>query len=313
MIIVDTYRQLLTLQDVQGFQQEYSNDLNNYVGKIVISSVMIGISAATALTSMIAVLILDKLVVIDGTPNWMALGREHELEMKYNMTQLTSIAVIKLVLGLGTLGLAAFLEYQHELVGGRDNYIKIALDHIAAMLTVTSAIIDLYAVLGKGHNLLNLKVSIAFSIIAAVWTLKSVDNGMYPYYKNDLRYYRTVNNLNEPTLSSSEAPKYIIVIVHGVLLGLFCLLFLLSAFSAVLAGCCVRKNSFSFISTIPKDLQMQGRFIAALHLLWAACLMVLVLLGLCNLPWNGDFIGGDLLWQATLFFAVAIIGSTNFR
>uniref|UniRef100_A0A914YVK5 Transmembrane protein 147 n=1 Tax=Panagrolaimus superbus TaxID=310955 RepID=A0A914YVK5_9BILA len=109
---------------------------------------------------MIAVLILDKLVVIDGTPNWMALGREHELEMKYNMTQLTSVAVIKLVLGLGTLGLAAFLEYQHELVGGRDNYIKIALDHIAAMLTVTSAIIDLYAVLGKGHNLLNLKATL---------------------------------------------------------------------------------------------------------------------------------------------------------
>ena len=74
------------------------------------------------------------------------------------MTQLTSVAVIKLLLGLGTVGLAAFLEYEHELVGGRDNYIKIALDHIAAMLVVASAVIDLYAVFGKLQAPLNLKV-----------------------------------------------------------------------------------------------------------------------------------------------------------
>lgn len=37
------------------------------------------------------------------------------------------------------------------------------------------------------------------SVIAAVWTLKAVDNGMYPFYVNDIRYYRTLNNLNGKT------------------------------------------------------------------------------------------------------------------
>lgn len=157
---------------------------------------MIGVAAVTALISMIAVITLDKLVSVDTSLSWLTVDREQELELKYNMTQLTTIAVIKLVLSLGTLGLAAFLEYEHELVGGRDNYIKIALDHIAAMLATASAIVDLYAVFGKDHSILNLKVSIALSVISAVWTLKAVDNGMYPFYSNDIQYYRTVNNLN---------------------------------------------------------------------------------------------------------------------
>uniref|UniRef100_A0A914E6R3 Uncharacterized protein n=1 Tax=Acrobeloides nanus TaxID=290746 RepID=A0A914E6R3_9BILA len=308
--IVDSYRQLLRLENVQGFAQEYGEDTANYIGKIVISSVMIAVAAATALTSMIAVVLLDKLVVVDSHI-WPPQSREQELEQKYIMTQLTSVAVIKLLLGLGTVGLAAFLEYEHELVGGRDNYIKIALDHIAAMLVVASAVIDLYAVFGKLQAPLNLKVSIAMSVIAAVWALKAVDNGMYPFYKNDIRYYRTANNLDEPALSSAEAPKYIIVIVHGVLLGVLSILFLLCAFSATLAGACVRRDSISFTHGTAKAITLQTRFLAILHIFWAACLMALVLLGLTNLPWNGEYIGGDLLWQAVLFFTTGVLGSSN--
>lgn len=171
--IVDSYRDLMRHQKEGGFDQEYGEDMANYVGKIVISSIMIAVAAATALTSMVAVIVLDKLVIVDA-PTWPppSVGirgyseshfqREQEIEQKYIMTQLTSVAVIKLVLGLGTVGLAAFLEYEHEYehVGGRDNYIKIALDHIAAMLVVASAVIDLYAVFGKLQTLLNLKVCI---------------------------------------------------------------------------------------------------------------------------------------------------------
>uniref|UniRef100_A0A183U434 RTA1 like protein n=1 Tax=Toxocara canis TaxID=6265 RepID=A0A183U434_TOXCA len=48
-----------------------------------------------------------------------------------------------------------------------------------------------------------------------------------------------------------------------------------------------------------------------LHVFWAACLMTLVVLGLLDLPWNGAYIGGDLLWMAVLFFSTGALGSTN--
>lgn len=40
------------------------------------------------------------------------------------------------------------------------------------------------------------QVSIAASVIAAVWCLKSVDYLMFPFYKNDLKAYRTINTLD---------------------------------------------------------------------------------------------------------------------
>ena len=43
-------------------------------------------------------------------------------------------------------------------VAGNDNYIKIALNHIAALFSVTSSIVDIYAVANKRQAVLNFKV-----------------------------------------------------------------------------------------------------------------------------------------------------------
>lgn len=113
------------------------------------------------------------------------------------------------------------------------------------------------------------------SVIAAAWALKAVDNNMYPFYVNDIRYYRTLNNINgkifsqkyddtprlEPSVSSTDAPKYIIVIVHGVLLGVLSILFLLCAFSATLAGACIRRDSLTFTRNTAKAITMQTRYV----------------------------------------------------
>jgi hypothetical protein len=55
------------------------------------------------------------------------------------------------------------------------------------------------------------------------------------------------------------------------------------------------------------------RFIGILYVFWAACLMALVLLGLCKLPWNGDYVGGDMLWISVLFFSTGVFGSSNMK
>ena len=48
-------------------------------------------------------------------------------------------------------------------VAGADNkYIKIALEHIAAMLVICSAVVDFFAIKGKRQQLLNMKVALYF-------------------------------------------------------------------------------------------------------------------------------------------------------
>jgi hypothetical protein len=158
-------------------------------------------------------------------------------------------------MALSTLGLAAFLEYLHELIGGRQDYIKIALDHLAAMFTIASAFVDLQATYGKKRVLLNMKVSLGLSVVSAVWCLKSVDNGMFPFYKEDLRLYRLLlckdllYRVFQKRLASTSptllynSTEYIITIVHGVLLAAFAILFMLCVVTAILAGCCLQRET----------------------------------------------------------------------
>lgn len=110
---------------------------------------------------------------------------------------MTALAFIKLALSVGTLAMAAFLEYEHQLMGGRDDYIKIALDHLAALLALSSALVDLDAIFSRFRNAnLNLKVSAALSVLAAVWCVKSVENNAFPYFKNDITAFRIVSSAN---------------------------------------------------------------------------------------------------------------------
>jgi hypothetical protein len=55
------------------------------------------------------------------------------------------------------------------------------------------------------------------------------------------------------------------------------------------------------------------RFLALLHSFWSICLLCLLVFGLSNLPWNGDYIGGDLLWLAIIVFSAGLFHSSNRR
>uniref|UniRef100_A0AC35UHL5 Spatacsin_C domain-containing protein n=1 Tax=Rhabditophanes sp. KR3021 TaxID=114890 RepID=A0AC35UHL5_9BILA len=315
--IVDEYRQLMRLQNANGFQQEFSEDVSNYSGKIAISAVMIGLSFVTAIIALISVFLLNKLVYIDA-PIWPPQTKDHEYELKSTKSQLVMVSLVKFFLGLGTLGLCAFMEYERELLGVKNNYINIALDHITAIFVVTSACIELIAIFGKLQFLLNIKVGMAFSVIAAVWCLKSIDLGMYPFYKNDLSAYRAFEDSTLPTNNgvnnnnNNDSPYYIIAASHGVLLGVFGVNFLLCVGSTVLAAACLPMDLLSGTTKIEKPLKIQAISLSFLHILWACCLIALVVLGLVKLPWNGAYIGGDLLYQAMLFLATGLFASKYF-
>lgn len=55
-------------------------------------------------------------------------------------------------MALTLLGVAAFVEYKNQQLSGRDDYIRIALDHIAALFAIASSFADFNAVIGKQHD-----------------------------------------------------------------------------------------------------------------------------------------------------------------
>ena len=78
-------------------------------------------------------------------------------------------------------------------------------------------------------------VALSLAVVAAVWSIKTVDHDMVPFYKNDLKYFYqeraeggqrlfanfAYRNVSLFTVLSSSAPRRIIVIAHGVLIGCF--------------------------------------------------------------------------------------------
>uniref|UniRef100_A0A0K0ED12 Protein RFT1 homolog n=1 Tax=Strongyloides stercoralis TaxID=6248 RepID=A0A0K0ED12_STRER len=310
--IVDEYNQIMKLQNTNGFNQEYSNDIDNYVGKITISSIMIGISFIICIVNFIAIILLDKLVIVDA-PLWPPQTKNEEFERKASKGALIIFGFIKLSIALPALGLCAFMEYERETLGLPNNYINIALDHIACILVIASAIVELFACFGKLQFMLNIKVAIGISVIASVWCLKSVDMGMYPFYKNDLNTYRTYQASPENSSATSTNPYYIIAACHGVLMGVFSIMFLLCISSIILSCASIPLNLYNVRKKIGRSLKIQSISLSIIYIVLSCCLITLMVLGLVELPWNGIYIGGDLLCPLMLFLATGIFFSKYFK
>lgn len=67
--VVETYRAVRRLGNSSAAIAQYGGDVSSYVGKIVISALMIAIPALAALAAMIAAILLD-MVVFVTQPMW---------------------------------------------------------------------------------------------------------------------------------------------------------------------------------------------------------------------------------------------------
>ncbi|VDM63686.1 unnamed protein product [Angiostrongylus costaricensis] len=249
------------------------------------------------LIALVSIFLLDKLVTSALPMYPMELvGIRHREPIMHDWSKiLVSIAVMKLFLGTGALGLAAFVEYEHEKEAYADKHIKIALEHIAALLAVVSSLIDILASRKRRIGQLNLMVKI-----------KDLNN--------DLKRFYLGKDLNDPFFSSSYAFGYTIVVAHGVLIGCFGILYFLCALSSVVVGTCLQQLDFVTMNArIDEGTVIQSRFLSILHLLWGAALLALCILGLLDVRWRGEFLGGDLLWIAILFASTGILSSHNYR
>uniref|UniRef100_A0A915A2R0 Uncharacterized protein n=1 Tax=Parascaris univalens TaxID=6257 RepID=A0A915A2R0_PARUN len=156
--VVETYRVVRRLGNSSAATAQYGGDVSSYVGKIAISALMIAIPALAALAAMIATILLDMIVFV-VQPVWSTHSEDQERIIRSSRLQLNSLATIKLLLALGTLGLAVFVEYEREQLGGDGNYIRVALAEISAILAVASAVVDIYSVAAKQQAALNSKAT----------------------------------------------------------------------------------------------------------------------------------------------------------
>ncbi|KAL6723872.1 hypothetical protein Aduo_018829 [Ancylostoma duodenale] len=158
--IVEDHDNLNSQQSDMRLTNGFLNNFDGYYPeRIVISALMIADGFLAALAALICIILLRKLVILSVPAYPIQLTDRSRSAQDYNKT-LASVALIKLVFGVGALGLAVFIEYEHEKVDGTDKYIKIALEHIAAMLAIMSSIIDIFASRERRIEQINLLVKI---------------------------------------------------------------------------------------------------------------------------------------------------------
>ncbi|CAK5072253.1 unnamed protein product [Meloidogyne enterolobii] len=263
------------------------------------------------LLALFSLALLDNLVAIENI--WYPAWPDDRIKAKFNQTLLFGASFGKLLTAIACLGMSAFVEFEHTQIALRQDYFRLVLDQLSSLFGIGSAFVDLYAIYNKTHKTLNLKVSIGLSLIVAIWSLKSVDNNSFPFYKEDINSYRIAFSASQSSFSSITSPQYTIVIVHGILIILMSILSLLCACTCILASSCLREsvtkkggNDFDL------DITRKTRILAFLYSLWTLSLLCLLGIGLAELSWTGDYIGGDLLWIAVLLFCTGLL-NTNYR
>ncbi|KAK6112590.1 putative integral membrane protein [Brugia pahangi] len=305
------------MQEQPNLQNEMQNGevSENFTTKLVICSLMIFVPITACLAALVAAALLDRLIVV-SQPTWPQYSHDQNKKYRANRLGLTVLAAIKLFSALCALALAVLVEYEHQLVSNKGLFVLIALDHIAALLTIVSAIVDLHSAIISKQSVANYKVAIGMSVIAAVWCLKSLDIEMYPYYYDDIQIWRAVGSVprnGTQTLSvyGTVDRTYLIIIMEGFLVVLFALLFGLNLLSAVQGSKCIQYEYYDEDSMIRRNVSLQSRYLGLLHFIWGMLLMVLVVLGLIDVPWNANYIGADLMWLAVLLFATGILYITH--
>lgn len=92
---------------------------------------------------------------------WMPALIDDQQRLRSNRTQLAIVSGFKLIASLLALGVAAWNEVLHQQTSFASQlqaiYIRIALDHVAAVFGIASALADLFAIF-EPRKSLNLKV-----------------------------------------------------------------------------------------------------------------------------------------------------------
>lgn len=311
---VRIYNSMQEIRNLEGGEELINeHSIGNQIGKIVISALMIVLGCVGAMNSLISIIILNVL----ASDSYSSLKNPHR---SMHRRQMAFVALMKIFFSIATMALGAYLESLYKTKG---HFMKIGWQELAGGLGFVSGILDLHALYGAHHNLLNLKVSLIVSILSAVFALKTLDYSMVNHLVIDLRDYTRFDTMLLDTASMTGAGSsdkdrqqvFVKFVVHAAVIGCLVLLFAHSVISAVESGSYVEWSTASVDeSRIDWKLQKTRNRLAILQCLWGVGLIALTIISLTTWNFSKGYEGGaSVLWLGCLFVASGAITANRVK
>lgn len=189
------FESMREIRRLDGGQELVTDDtIRSHVGKLAICSIMILLSLIEVVISATGFLILERLHGDTTSTNLKPYVKPVlATANRRRRQQMAFVALMKICCGLATLCLGSYLEALYK---KKTAFIKIGWHILAGSVIFMGACIDLRALYGgRGWNLLNLKISLLFSVTSAVLSIKTLDYTMSNYFVADVREYSRFDEL----------------------------------------------------------------------------------------------------------------------
>lgn len=182
------------------------------------------------------------------------------------------------------------LCHLQEKSASEGQYITIGMHIFASIVTLTSALADMHALLAQGQHLLGLKAcageacalrclemcySTALGIMSAVFSVKAFDYVLIPYFVNDLNAWRNnvngseflISSFSRQFLADASSPelqtrRFIKFVLGAGILGALAALFFHSVIGVIQAGAAVERQTSRHIdSYVDVSTKRKRRFV----------------------------------------------------
>lgn len=193
------YESMRAIRKMEGGEELIDDEVvRSHGGKLAVCALMIVLSLAESAFSVASLVVLERLAS-DTYSNLRSSirtangGRKQQSIHAINRRrQMAFVALMKFFFSVSTVALGAYLE---SLYKKRTGFIKVGWQELTGAIAFASACVDMHALYGRTHNLLNLKISLVLSVVSAVLSIKTLDYNMSNYFVLDVREYSRYDEL----------------------------------------------------------------------------------------------------------------------
>lgn len=187
------FESMREIRRLDGGQELVTDEMfRSHVGKIAVCTLMVLLSLVELAISGACFLIMERLNS-ENSSSKSLIKPVVSSSNRRRKQQMAFVALMKIACGLATVCLGSYLEALYK---KKTAFMKMGWHILTGSIIFFGACVDLRALYGgKGWNILNLKVSLIFSVASAVFSLKTLDYAMSNYFVADLREYSRYDEL----------------------------------------------------------------------------------------------------------------------